>query len=50
MKSIIFWINDLRIKDIFKDKDKEEGMGVIDFINRLIKILWLEAKELWDIA
>ena len=25
-------------------------MGVIDFINGLVEILWLETKELWDIA
>ena len=38
----------MRIKDVFKDENKGEGMGVIDLINRLVEILRLEAEELWD--
>ena len=29
-------INDLEIKELFKDKNKEVGVGVIDFINRIV--------------
>ena len=29
-------INNLEIRIIFKDKAKEEGVGVIDFINRIV--------------
>ena len=47
-EGIVPWINDLRIRDVFKGKDKEEGTGVIDFINGLVEILWLETKELRD--
>jgi len=50
LKGIVFWINDLRIEDIFKDEDKEEGVGVMDLINGLVEILWLETKELQDVA
>ena len=32
-------INNLEIRIIFKDKAKEEGAGVIDFINRIIQVL-----------
>ena len=32
-------INDLEIKELFKDKDKEEGTGVIDLINRIVQVL-----------
>ena len=38
----------MRIENVFKVKDEEEGIGVMDFINGLIEILRLEAKELWD--
>ena len=44
------WIDDLEIKDVFKDKDKEEGVGVMDLINGLIQILRLETKELRNVA
>ena len=44
------WINDLRIKDIFEDEDKEERVSVIDFISGLVEILRLKAKELWDVT
>ena len=40
----------MRIKNIFKDENKEKGVSVIDFINGLVEILWLEAKELRDIV
>ena len=32
-------INDLEIRIIFKDKTREEGVGVIDFINRIVQVL-----------
>ena len=32
-------INNLEIKIIFKDKTKEEGVGVIDLINRIVQVL-----------
>ena len=32
-------INDLEIRIIFKDKAREKGAGVMDFINRLIQVL-----------
>ena len=40
----------MEIEDVFEDEDEEEGMGVTDLINGLVKILWLEAKELRDVA
>ena len=40
----------MEIKDVFKDKDEEEGAGVIDLINGLVEILRLETKELRDAA
>ena len=45
LEGTIPWIDDLRIKDVFKDEDKKKGAGVIDLMNRLVKILRLEAKE-----
>ena len=50
LKGTAPWINDLRIKDIFKNKNKEEGISVIDLINGLVEILRLEAKELRDVV
>ena len=47
-KGTVPWINDLRIEDVFKDEDEEEGVGVIDLINGLVEILRLEAEELQD--
>ena len=32
-------INDLEIKELFKDKNKEEGAGVTDFISRIVQVL-----------
>ena len=32
-------INNLEIKIIFKDEAKEEGVGVTDFINRIVQVL-----------
>ena len=32
-------INNLEIDNIFKDKTKEEGVGVTDLINRIVLIL-----------
>ena len=40
----------MEIGDVFKDKDEEKGVGIMDFINGLVEILWLEAEELRDIA
>ena len=40
----------MRIKDVFEDEDEEEGVGVMDFINGLVEILWLETEELRDAA
>ena len=56
-------INNLEIRIIFKDKAKEEGVGVMDFIYRAVQVLWenlywikisaqdaglMELVELWD--
>ena len=40
----------MEIKDVFKDEDEEEGVGITDLINGLVEILWLETEELWDVA
>ena len=29
-------INNLEIKNLFKDKDEEEKISIIDFINRIV--------------
>ena len=50
LEGIAFWINDLRIEDVFKDKDEEEGVDIIDLINGLVEILWLETEELRNAA
>ena len=50
LEGIIFWINDLRIEDVFKDKDKEKGISIIDFINGLVEILRLETEEQQDVV
>jgi len=31
--STVFFINNLKIIEVFKDKDKEEEASIIDFIN-----------------
>ena len=56
-------INNLEIRTIFKDKTKEKGVGVMDFIYRAVQVLrenlyWIrisvqdtglmELVELWD--
>ena len=56
-------INNLKIKIIFKNKTKEEGAGIIDFINWIVQVLkkdlyWIristqdaelmEPVKLWD--
>ncbi len=38
----------MEIGDVFKDKDEEQGTGIMDLINGLIEILRLETKELRD--
>ena len=35
----MFLINNLEIKIIFKNKVKEEGVGVTDLINRIVQVL-----------
>ena len=40
----------MEIGDVFKDKDEEQGTGIMDLINGLIEILQLEAEELQDIV
>ena len=32
-------INDLEIRIIFKDKAREKGVGIIDFINWIVQVL-----------
>ena len=41
-------INNLEMQDVFKDKDKERGDGVMDLINRLADLLSLETRAVWD--
>ena len=56
-------INNLEIRTIFKDKAREEGVGIIDFIYRIVQVLkedlerlavstrntgLIELVELWD--
>jgi len=36
------------MQDVFKDKDKERGDGVIDLINELVNLLLLETRAVWD--
>ena len=50
MESIIPWINDLKIKEVFKGENEEEGVGIIDFINGLVEMQWLKTEELQDVA
>ncbi len=40
----------MEINNVFKDKDGEKGIGVMDFINGLIEILRLETEELRNAA
>jgi len=37
-------INDLEMQDVFKDKNKERGDGVIDLISGLVDLLLLETR------
>ena len=39
-------INNLEIKTIFKNKTKEEGVGVTDFINRIVQVLKKDLERL----
>ena len=41
-------INNLEMQDVFKDKDEERGDGVMDLINRLVDLLLLETRAVWD--
>ena len=40
----------MRIEDVFKVEDEEEGTGVMDLINGLVEILRLETEELRDVV
>ena len=46
LENTIPWIDDLDIRDVFKDEDEEERVGIMDFINGLVEILRLEIEEL----
>jgi len=37
-------INDLEMQDVFKNKDRERGGSVTDFINGLVEVLSLETQ------
>ena len=39
-------INDLEIGIIFKDKARKEGVGVMDFIYRIVQVLKEDLKRL----
>ena len=41
-------IDDLEMQDVFKDKDGERGDGVTDLISRLVDLLSLETRAVWD--
>jgi len=44
------FINNLEIIKVFKDKDKEEEVSVMDFINQVLQLLRVELKELVDMV
>jgi len=48
--STVLFINNLEIIKVFKDKDKEEGVSVMDLINQMSQLLRAELKELVDKA
>jgi len=48
--STVLLINNLEIIKVFKDKDKEEEVSVIDFIKQVLQLLRAELKELIDVA
>ena len=37
------------MQDVFKDKDEKRGDGVMDLISRLVDLLSLETREVWDV-
>jgi len=37
------------MQNVFKDKDGKRGNSVTDFINRLVDLLLLETRAVWDI-
>jgi len=41
-------IDDLEIQDVFEDKDKERGDGIMDLISGLVDLLSLETRVVWD--
>ena len=43
-------INNLKITEVFKDKDKEEEISIIDLIRQVSQLLKAELKELVDVA
>ena len=36
------------MQDVFKDKNKEREDGITDLINRLVDLLSLETRVVWD--
>ena len=34
-----YLINNLKTGNLFKDKNKKEKVGIIDFINRILRVL-----------
>jgi len=45
-KSIAFLIDNLKIIEIFKNKDRKKGVSVIDFIILILQLLKTKLKEL----
>jgi len=43
-------INNLEIIEVFKDKDKEEEVGIMDLIRQVLQLLRAELEELVDVA
>jgi len=41
-------INDLEMQDVFKNKDEERGDDVTNLISRLVDLLSLETRAVWD--
>ena len=41
-------VNNLEIEELFKDENKEKGVGVINLINQLVQVLKRELVQLRD--
>ena len=39
-------INNLEIEELFKNKDKKKGVGIIDLVNQLVQVLRRELAQL----